>query len=82
MTRISRRKLLAGMSTVAAIAALPAEGKADQPHMEAALAALRNAERELRDATPDKGGYRGRAMRMVRDAIREVERGVEWARKH
>ena len=82
MTRLSRRKLLAGVTAGAALALLPAQSQAAQPHMEAALDLLRTAERELKNATNDKGGYRGKALQSVKSAIVNVERGIEWARTH
>ena len=60
----------------------PREVVDDQPHMQAALDALRNAKRELSDATSDKGGHRVRALRLVNQAIGEVERGIRYDRRH
>jgi hypothetical protein len=56
--------------------------RADQPHMEAALDSLQNAEHELSVAEEDKGGHRANAMRLTRDAIAETRRGIEFARHH
>ena len=56
--------------------------RADQPHMEAALDALQNAEHELSVAEEDKGGHRVNALRLTRDAIAETRRGIEFARHH
>jgi hypothetical protein len=50
--------------------------------MEAALDHLKAARKELTDATPDKGGHRGSAIRMVNNAIAEVERGITYAKRH
>jgi TATA-binding protein-associated factor Taf7 len=50
--------------------------------MQAALDALRNAERELHEAEADKGGHRVRAERLVHDAISEVEKGIQFDRRH
>lgn len=52
----------------------------DQPHMQAALAALESAKNNLERATADKGGHRGRALDYVKDAISEVKKGIEAAR--
>ena len=49
----------------------------DQPHMRAALEALRNARSELNAATADKGGHRARALDLVNAAIDEVQRGID-----
>ena len=50
--------------------------------MDAALDALKSARRELDAATADKGGHRGNALRLVKQAITEVEHGIEFARRH
>ena len=84
MPKLTRREVLAAAPAlgIAAVVALPAAAKADQPHMEAALDHLRAARKELDAATNDKGGHRGNAIRLVNDAIRETERGVEYSRRH
>lgn len=53
---------------------------AAQPHMRAALDHLRNARSELNAAVADKGGHRENAIRLVNEAIREVEAGIAYAR--
>jgi hypothetical protein len=84
MKPISRRQLVTGLAAAgAAVAVLrPAQARADQPHMEAALDALKTAERELKAANADKGGHRGKAIQYVKEAIVQVERGIGFARKH
>lgn len=73
----SRRRLGVQMVTAAVAAtAIATSVEAAQPHMEAALHALNNAERELNSAEPDKGGHREKAMGLVRDAIAEVHEGI------
>jgi len=52
----------------------------DQPHMQAALDALRSAQTNLEKATADKGGHRAKAMDLVKQAIDEVKLGIEAAR--
>jgi len=54
--------------------------RAPQPHMQAALAALRNAKHELILASPNKGGHRQRAIELVDQAIAQVEAGIAYAR--
>ena len=54
--------------------------RADQPHMRAALAALRNARHELEVAERNKGGHRERALELVDKAIAQVEEGIARAR--
>jgi hypothetical protein len=50
---------------------------AAQPNMEAALNSLRAARRSLIDATPNKGGHRGNAIKLIDQAITEVQAGME-----
>jgi len=52
----------------------------DQPHMQAALDALRSAQTNLDKATADKGGHRAKAMDLVKQAIDEVKLGIAAAR--
>jgi hypothetical protein len=88
MPRFTRRELLAAAPAVgvavgvAAVLATSTEARADQPHMDAALDALKSARRELDAAAADKGGHRGNALRLVKQAINEVERGIDFARRH
>ena len=72
---------LAGVAFGAGLAFAPAI-KADQPHMQAALDALQTAERQLNEATEDKGGHRVRALKHVHEAMAEVRKGIEFDRKH
>jgi hypothetical protein len=53
---------------------------AAQPHMQNALASLRNARNELQMAERNKGGHREAALDLVDRAIIQVERGIEVAR--
>lgn len=80
----TRRETIQTMLTVAGAAgatvAISGNAQADQPRMEAALGALRNALGELERAEEDKGGHRVRAIRLVRDAIHETEEGIRFAR--
>ncbi len=55
---------------------------ADQPHMQAALDALRSAELHLEEASSDKGGHRTNALHHVRAAIEEVQKGIRFDRRH
>jgi hypothetical protein len=53
---------------------------ADQPHMRAALNALRNARNELQIASTNKGGHRAKAIDLINQAITQVEKGIAYAR--
>ena len=72
---------LAGAAFGAGLTFAPAL-KADQPHMQAALDALERAERELNEATHDKGGHRNRALDHVHAALKEVRKGIGYDRHH
>jgi hypothetical protein len=85
--QLSRRKVLTAvlpgvlLGTIFAGRA-KAEPAADQPHMQAALDALRNAKRELDAADADKGGHRVKAIRLVEQAIAQVEKGISFDRRN
>ena len=51
----------------------------DQPHMEAALNFLKAAKEDLLRATPDKGGHRANAIKLVDNAMAEVNLGIAVA---
>jgi hypothetical protein len=55
---------------------------ADQPHMEAALEALKSAESHLEKATPDKGGHREAALKATRSAMEHVRKGMRYDAGH
>ena len=52
---------------------------AAQPHMVAALDALRGARAELVASTPNKGGHRARAISLVDQAMSETQAGINFA---
>jgi hypothetical protein len=78
MPSVTRRSALTTIGLVGL--ALPGllEGE-PQPHMRAALDALRNAKRHLVLAEADKGGHRVKALGLVNDAITETEAGIAYA---
>ena len=80
---ISRRQL-ALMSALAAAGTLGAmqPAAAYQGNMENALGSLQEALDSLRRSTPNKGGHRERAMQLIRDAIDEVQVGIDFAASH
>ena len=67
---------------VLATAFVAGRASADQPHMQAALEHLRAAKVELDAAEADKGGHRVKALALTKDAIVQVERGIEYDRHH
>ena len=54
----------------------------DQPNMVKARQHLQDALSNLNKASADKGGHRERAMSFVRDAISQVNAGIEYDRTH
>ena len=69
--------LLIGIA-IGAVAGVSAAG-ANQPNMQAALNSLQAARAYLVQASPDKGGYRARAITRTEEAINETERGIRYA---
>lgn len=55
---------------------------ADQPNMRAAKEHLKDALANLEKATADKGGFRVDAMRLVREAIDETQKGIDYDRQN
>ena len=53
-----------------------------QPNMRNAVLELREAFHQLRDAKPDKGGHRVKAMELIKQAIEQTREGIKWADKH
>lgn len=80
---ITRRDAFAGTAAVAlgvaAIAAGAGEAEAGQPNMEAALANLFAARSALQKAPANKGGHRQNALRLIDQAIAEVQAGINYA---
>jgi hypothetical protein len=54
----------------------------DQPNMQAARGSLQTAKTELQRATPDKGGHRVNALKLINAAIGEVNAGIAFDRRH
>lgn len=79
---ISRPRLAWPLLAAAAFALSFLAGCAStQPHMQNALDHLEAARGELQEATPGKGGHRERALELVNEAIRQVEMGMNFARR-
>jgi len=70
----ARNILTAG--TAGLVVASMAEA-AGQPHMEAALKALNNAATQLQAAADDKAGHRANAIKLVSQAINQVQQGIQ-----
>lgn len=72
------RRRLTGIAAVAIVAVVSFAGGviAAQPHMMNALGALQNARSELQVAEANKGGHRVTALRLINEAIGEVQAGI------
>lgn len=64
------------------LGAVAIAGAVDQPNMQAARSSLQTAKAELQKATPDKGGHRVNAIKLVNAAILEVNAGIAFDRQH
>lgn len=69
--------VLAGGITCASASRAPL-----QPRMQSALDSLRAAQRDLRAADDDKGGHRAKALKLVEEAIDQVEAGIRYDRRN
>ena len=79
---MKRTLQLAALAGTLAMGVAIGHAAADQPHMQAALDALKTARSELNAATADKGGHRVAALRAVDEAIKETKAGMEFDRRH
>jgi hypothetical protein len=82
---LSRRRLLTitvGALTASSVLAPGTTALAYQGNMERALSELQTALRSLREATPDKGGHKATAVRLIEQAVSEVQAGIDFAAKH
>jgi len=82
MTHVTRRSALATLATAgltipALLHGQPGRAIQGQPHMQAALEALKNAKMHLNEAEADKAGHRKNAIEHVDKAIKEVEAGIK-----
>ena len=66
----------------AAAAPSPAPQPAGEPHLQVALASLKNASAELKLAPSDKGGYRAAAVRSTQDALQHTQEAINYMRTH
>jgi hypothetical protein len=55
---------------------------ADQPFMKKAKENLEKGLDDLQKATADKGGHRNKAIDLVKEAINEVEKGINFDRRN
>lgn len=75
--------VFASLFAVAIAAQVVPSAQADrQPLMRSALTALKSAQANLSKATTDKGGHRVNALRLTKEAIAEVEKGIAFDNAH
>lgn len=74
----ARRRLIvaAGAALLLGVGFTAGSVVAAQPHMINALHALQNAQAQLQEASADKGGHRVTTMRLINEAIGEVQAGI------
>lgn len=53
-----------------------------QPHMEAALTAMQDAQKHLQEAVEDKGGHRAKALMHLKEAMKQTQAGIDFAAAH
>jgi hypothetical protein len=71
-----------GLAALGLLGVTVRSANAYQGNMERALGSLHEALQSLQESTANKGGHRGRAMDLVRQAIAETQAGVEFANEH
>jgi hypothetical protein len=73
---------LMGLLTVPTTPATTTPAVEDQPHMQQALEGLKQAQRHLQQAIPDKGGHRSAAIKACEEAIKHTEEGIKYDTEH
>ncbi len=68
-----------GAGAAALLATSTGGALAYQGNMERALGELQTALQSLREATPDKGGHKATAVRLIEQAMGEVQAGIDFA---
>ena len=76
----TKKRTLLGFAA-AAVLATTMIVQAAQPHMHESLTLMKSALAELKSATPDKGGHRAKAMNLLKQAMDEVQAGIDFAAK-
>lgn len=74
--------VLTGVIANSSIQTARAEDGENQRKMEAALENLNDAQTKLENATADKGGHRVKALKAVKDAIKETKAGIAYDKTH
>ena len=81
--KLSRRNFAitaaTGLAAAGMLGASAKSASAYQGNMERAMSSLYQAAASLKEATPNKGGHRERAMELIQQAINQVQQGIEFA---
>lgn len=73
--------VLTGVVANSSVQPAAADGN-NQQKMEAALENLNDAQTKLENATSDKGGHRVKALKAVKEAIKETKAGIAYDKAH
>jgi hypothetical protein len=74
--------VLTGVLANSTVQPAAAEDGENQKRMEAALDSLTEAQTKLENATADKGGHRVKALKAVKEAIKETKAGIAYDKAH
>ena len=77
-----KRNITLALLSLLCVFALVRATPPDQPNMESARANLQNAKANLISAEHNKGGHRQKALNLVNQALAEVNKGINFARRH
>lgn len=78
---MTKRTLIAGTVATVATGAAVTQAAAGQTNMTDAIKRLRQAKRSLEDAASNKGGHRVKAIKLIEEAIAEVNLGIQHAQR-
>ena len=76
---LARLVAVGGVATAGLLAGCTTSAVAYQGNMERALSALYDALASLREASSNKGGHRMAAMDLIRQAMKQVQEGIDYA---
>ena len=76
-----KRNITLALLSLLCVSALVRATPPDQPNMESARANLQNAKANLISAEHNKGGHRQKALNLVNQALAEVNKGINFARR-
>lgn len=80
--KLSTLALTVALGTVIAGPGIQQAAADEQPVMHKALEHLEAAEKALENASTDKGGHRVKALKLTRDALKEVRAGIKFDNKN